>query len=278
MAKFCSECGARLIGSGAFCSECGAKSGQPLVCACGEALPANARFCPGCGSDTGSPQGRTVPVAAIEQVAPPDRPAQIDDNDYLWPCIVEGYSAPDGIVAWCWGDDDDDAPPVATRWEMVRQAWEYRLVEQASWSTPSDFDRLQAALATLRGRGYLVAERWGDCGTCLGGEVFPEIDRLKLLGSCPRAWVGFHSQDTEDLGTSSDHIYLSFGVGDDEADGKSGDVGAAAVAAEVIAVFAQVGLATDWDGDVGRRIMVRLPDWRMPLRSWAEATQTGRGQ
>lgn len=126
--------------------------------------------------------------------------------------------------------------------------------EQASWPTPTDCDRLDAAFAALEQGGIVCRQHFSCCGTCGAAEIWDEIDTARGAGLDVRGYAFYHVQDTE-AAVEGYGLYLNYGaVEDDEAP-------ALAIAHEIVTTLEQHGLRVHWDGQWSRRISISL-DWK----------------
>jgi hypothetical protein len=158
-----------------------------------------------------------------------------------------------------YGDADDDAARAALATAVDRaldDAVAAHAKAQATWSTPTDNDRLAAAFRRLEARDVLCAENFSCCQTCAGGELMDRIAADRGTGRRWRAYAYFHQQDTE-AAAEGRGLCLAYGRVVDDG-GLEADV---AVGEEVAAALRAEGLRVAWDGRAERRLEVPMT-WR----------------
>lgn len=172
--------------------------------------------------------------------------------------LVAGYATPDHLADVAADHPvPDGAGPVSAEQarDLVERLWWERLDEQAGWGEePTDPDRLTAAFSRLEERGIAAREQFSCCRPCGVSELRAE----RPEGA--RGFVFFHDQCLAGVSASSPTalpLYYSSYPGSEEA--------AAAVGGEVVAALHEAGLATEWDGDPGRAILVTPVTWRKRL-------------
>ncbi|MCF4123663.1 hypothetical protein L1785_22125 [Antribacter sp. KLBMP9083] len=136
----------------------------------------------------------------------------------------------------------------------VRQEWEARVAEQASWTDEGDYTALAAAFADLESQLVVARMCFTCCNTCGATEIHDEVDPD---GASPVGYTFFHSQEADRLADTRTDLYLSFGG---FADTRSEVVGEL-----VTATIARHGFEVEWNGDAGAKVRVRVTDWRKGL-------------
>src|SRR6266540_396816 len=131
--------------------------------------------------------------------------------------IAAGFETPDEIVdsvVDLFSDEADVAilRPHARR--MVREILDAHLREQASWSTPTDCDRLDAVFAALQQAGIVCRQHFSCCGTCGAYEIWEEMDTARDAGLDVRGYAFYHVQDTESA-VEGYGLYLNYGAVED---------------------------------------------------------------
>ncbi len=135
-------------------------------------------------------------------------------------------------------------------WPLVRrivaEMADQRRRDQASWPTPTDCERLDAAFAALRRKG-IAARQHFELDRAGGYKAMEE-----LVASRPgrlRGYTFFTWQDT-DGAVEDGELCLPFGStsGGGEADAQVGH--------EIVAALREAGLAPEWDGDPGLCVSV----------------------
>ena len=128
---------------------------------------------------------------------------------------------------------------------LIEKAVAGRADEQESWTGLTDCDRLDASFAELQASGIVCRQNWTCCQSCglaeIGGELAPES----------RGYVFFHQQDTE-AAVDDGRLYLAYGACSDVKEEQL------AVAHEIARTIRENGLAVEWEGDLEKRIVVKL--------------------
>ncbi len=123
-----------------------------------------------------------------------------------------------------------------------------RCAEEASWTEPTDHERLLAAFERLEARGILG---WEDCGMNTSDARHEVEDAIAELPAPIRGAVFFQRQDAENAAWDG-FLYLEHLATSEDG-----------VATEIVAALRTEGLTVEWKGDLGDRIVVRVPDWRI---------------
>lgn len=189
--------------------------------------------------------------------------------------------------------DDVDVPDGRARVEAaaaVADEWTARLEEQATWTEPGDYSRVQAAFDELAAEGIVGRMNFTCCQTCGTDEIDDERTPLgpgeqPVRPNYPfREWgyTFFHQQDAESLGEEPAVLYLSYScflpapsvdaqlvdlmlTGDEGARGAVVRESDLAVGRRVVAALQRQGLTVDWPEDTSTRIRILDVLWRMPL-------------
>jgi hypothetical protein len=172
--------------------------------------------------------------------------------------VAAGYTSPDTIVddaveAFLDETFDPGGLRVAAR-AIADQALAAHQAEQASWPSPTDCDRIDAAFAELAGAGILACQHFSCCGTCGASEIQEAMELAEKDGRECRGYTFFHMQDTEHA-VAGDGLYLSYGAR------RPDEAAAVAIGHEIVAVLRQHGLTPAWNGRNAHRIALPLI-WR----------------
>jgi hypothetical protein len=171
--------------------------------------------------------------------------------------VAAGFQTLDEIVNSAVERFEDEADAAILRphaQRMVPEILETHLREQATWSTPTDCDRLDAAFAALEQVGIVCRQHFSCCGSCGAYEIWGEMDAAHDTGQDVRGYAFYHVQDTGSA-VEGHGLYLNYGAVED------GEAAALAVAHEIVAALEQQGLRVHWDGQWSRRIGLVL-DWK----------------
>ncbi len=172
----------------------------------------------------------------------------------------------------------------------VAEEWAARLAEQATWTEPGDYARVQAAYDDLAGQGIVGRMNFTCCQTCGTDEIddertprsSEEVEADAGYGFHEWGYTFFHQQDAERLADEPAVLYLSYSTflpapevdpdliaraGDGDADARSEVVQLSDLAAgrAVAAALTRQGLSVDWAEDTSQRIRVTDLRWRKPL-------------
>lgn len=114
----------------------------------------------------------------------------------------------------------------------------------------TDRDRLELAFEKLELRGILGRIDFACCQTCGHAEMEDEIDECDCEEYPVRGYTFCHMQDV-DRAREGDDLYLAYGAACEcETD--------AGIGHEVVDALRDAGLDAVWDGDVEKRILVRM--------------------
>lgn len=123
-----------------------------------------------------------------------------------------------------------------------------------SWSDVTDCDRLDAAFSELADSGIVALQNGVCCQTCAADEAWAEAASKIDDGQQIRGVTFYHQQDTE-RAVEGQGIYLSYGATETSEDA------ALAIGEEVRQVLLKHGLNVTWDGNLNKRLHVKL-DWK----------------
>lgn len=124
--------------------------------------------------------------------------------------------------------------------------------KEATWSTPTANDRLEAAFAELDAAGIVALQNAGWTQT----DGWEEIGEATEHRQNVRGGVFFHSQDTE-RAMEGGGLMLTFGVV-----GEGGAAASAVIGEETAATLRSYGLTVEWNGRVDARLLVKPFIWQ----------------
>jgi hypothetical protein len=158
--------------------------------------------------------------------------------------ILDEYLTPDAIA------------PDDRRWveAEVARAFARKRADEATWPLETDFDRLAIAFDALDAVGIIALHCAGYTRSDGISDAAEVRHQRKERGRASRGFVFYHGQDVEAV-IFDQGLYLAFGSFDDR------DETMAAIAAEIVAAVEAQGLRTEWEGDVGTRILVHPIQW-----------------
>lgn len=140
---------------------------------------------------------------------------------------------------------------------IADRAIETLTAEQADWPVEGDCEKFDRAFEALKASGIFARHHYSCCGTCGTSEIYMEIDDALERGEQVRGHTYYHVQDTESA-VAGGSLFLAYG------DAEGTDEGTRAIGHEVCEALKREGIDVDWNGDIRRRIWVKL-DWK---RRW----------
>lgn len=171
--------------------------------------------------------------------------------------VAAGFLEPDEILRGAMEVFEGELPDAELAGHARRcldRALAAHAVEQASWSGPTDCDRLDSAFAALERGGIVARQNFSCCGTCGSAEIWDEVKAFEASGRRAYGYAFYHMQDTESA-VEGFGLYLAYGGCED------GEEPAIATGRAIVDELARHGLETDWDGTWDKRIGVSL-DWK----------------
>lgn len=201
------------------------------------------------------PENLRLPSSIIDD-------GEIERNlrDSAWQQIIRGDDNVEDFVEWMTdGDGTVTAEQAAAAFAYARAA---RVTQQTAWNDePTNLTKAFNALAEI---GILARENFSCCGTCADGEIWDELDDTRVW----RGYIYFHAQDTDRL--VEDHAtYVGYGVflpahvsehdwnelSDDDQQRLYTEL-TTSLMNEAKQVLNAEGIGWDWNGDIGKRILL----------------------
>lgn len=144
---------------------------------------------------------------------------------------------------------------------IVEEAIDALIQDQESWPALTDCDRLDRAFENLKESGILARQHYSCCGTCAVSEIDLELDHARKKKSRARGYCMYNVQDTEGA-VEGGGLFLAYG------DSEHTDEGSIEIGHEICRSLEPQGLNVLWDGDLSKKIAVKLA-WqrRWPPRS-----------
>jgi hypothetical protein len=180
---------------------------------------------------------------------------QIDE--YAARDVAAGFRSEREIIASVTdmlSDDFEAAKIEALVVQRTQYYFEQHATNEATWSEPTDCDRLDLAFAALETRGVICRQDFSCCGNCGSGEILTEMEDVRSKGLSARGYAFYHIQDTE-RAVDGGGVYLSFGSEE------KGRAASECIAREICSALNSHGLTTEWNGSADQRILVKL-DWK----------------
>ncbi len=160
----------------------------------------------------------------------------------------------DGTLEYFEGDDETPALDLAAVRKLTEEELARHEAEEASWSDPTDCDRIDAAFEALESKGIVARQNFTCCQNCGHGEIWDEIKGARK--SRPVAgYTFFHMQDT-DRAAAGGGLYLAYGATE------PGDEAGVQVGKVIVSELQAAGLKTDWDGTMNKRIAIVGLAWK----------------
>ena len=187
---------------------------------------------------------------------------RIDDAEYFlkearWR-VRGGYekrSRVIGSIAEMIAEEDMDFEATA----VVDRCIDALKAEQLNWPNLTDYDRLSTAMDALESKGIVARENWWCCSNCGVDQIGYEIEDVARRGKRPRGYAFFHDQDVQ-AAVDGGLLYLDYGNADPHYSARKSEV----IGQDVVRSFKAAGLDVEWNGNLSRRIAVRL-NWQ---RRW----------
>lgn len=168
----------------------------------------------------------------------------------------EGFLSEGEIVHWVVEALDDEYPDTNTE-DIVNKALDASItefqLEQATWPSETDCDRLDAVFAELDDRGLVARQNFSCCQNCGHGEMLAEMEEQASTHPV-RGYVFYHMQDTE-RAADGDGLYLAYGDESEEPDRH------AQIGREISEALINAGFTPRWNGTAAQRIFVPI-EWR----------------
>ncbi|QPG67975.1 PLD nuclease N-terminal domain-containing protein [Mycolicibacterium mucogenicum] len=170
--------------------------------------------------------------------------------------------------------------------DLLDTMWDQRIVEQQSWPNTGDFGRLQQMFAQLASEGILGRMCFMCCNNCafdaIDDERTPADDAGAAYPYREWAYVYFHAQDADRLGSPDPLLYLAYSAwtqhsrlpkelvdaaqsGDAAARRESVERSEVLLGEQIVAAATRCGLTPQWSGSRHERIALQIHDWRKPL-------------
>ena len=136
--------------------------------------------------------------------------------------------------------------------QLVDQAIRAHHAKQATWTEPTDCDKLDTAFATMEARGLVARQNFTCCNTCGRAEIWDEIvaaeESREVIG-----YAFYHMQDTESA-VEGGSIYIKYGA---VVGGSAVEVGQ-----RILDSLHECRVDADWSGSANDAVKVSLADWR----------------
>jgi hypothetical protein len=171
--------------------------------------------------------------------------------------IREGFSSISEIVenatdfAFDRFGDDDLSREIES---IVAESLAAHQVEQSTWESSTDCDRLDRAFASLNRQGIVARQNFSCCNNCGFTEIWDEVDREEQHQQI-EGYVFYHLQSTEQV-IETGRLLLAYGcVEEDEAVFTQ-------VANKIVGELRRVGLDATWQGTDTHPIVVDGIVWQ----------------
>lgn len=173
----------------------------------------------------------------------------------ITPAVQAGFDGEDEIIEMAtdylideWPEEDPFRLEALVE-RLTRTALQAHLAAQATWVTPTDCDRLDAAFATLDQQGITARQNFACCQSCGHAEIRGEMP------AAARGYTFYHQQDTEHV-VADGTLFLAF------SSVSKADEDDIAIGHEIVAALQEAGLTVEWNGSFRSRILVKNLDWK----------------
>ena len=140
---------------------------------------------------------------------------------------------------------------------VLEEVIDEQRAREAQWPAVTDWDRFDAAFASLEEAGVVCRHNFSCCGSCAAGEIWDEIEAERDRGREVIGCAHYNVQDTESA-VEGQGVYLSYGSV------LHGERASVAIGHEIAQAMRAQGLTVTWDGTLRRRIHVGM-EWRRRL-------------
>lgn len=170
--------------------------------------------------------------------------------------VAEGFDSRDTITESVYDRFCDDYPEdaLAAHAEQITDelfAEHYR--QQATWSVPTDCDRLDKAFERMNSYGIVARQHFACCNNCGMSEIWDEIDAISPDLEV-RGYAFYHQQATE-TAYYSGKLHIVYASLDENS-------GVAVIGRLVAQSLTEAGLTVEWDGSPEKSIRVVGLEWK----------------
>jgi hypothetical protein len=168
-----------------------------------------------------------------------------------------GFQGRDEIVAEVTEMLEDETGESGLHWRVEREtaaALERHRIEQATWTSETDCDRLERAFDELERSGIVARQDFTCCMSCGHSEIRDEMQEAAQAGPV-QGYVFYHMQDTESA-VASGGLYLAYGAA------RRNEAEAGNVGWRIVEALRRHGLRPEWTGDVHTRIGLTQFVWK----------------
>lgn len=199
-----------------------------------------------------------------------DEPFEEQLRQLVAQLVQRGFNDAEMIIDTAADELESKAPPEvrgqvgALAARITEELLAEHMIKQATWPTPTNNERLNAAFEALEADGIIARQDWTCCMSCGTGSIFTEYDdaRAEEREGALKGFVFYHGQDT-DSAAEDGTVLLAFGsFGGDRSNELDRTERSTAVARQVVATLERFQLDVSWDGNVMSRIVVNLGEWR----------------
>lgn len=193
-------------------------------------------------------------------------------RNYVWEQIVTGVDEADEFCEIAEDDFELDEQVLVQAFDQLLAA---RRAQQEAWPPEVRETPLTRAFASLAEIGVVAREAFSCCGNCGSGEIYDERDGSRVW----RGYIYFHIQDAERI-VEDRQTYVGYGafpdavlseaewsaLSDTAKDETYRRLVTDLMRDEVVPVLERHGVEVEWDGDLGRRILLKGVDWYADVR------------
>ncbi|MCL2090103.1 MAG: cAMP-binding protein [Micrococcales bacterium] len=193
-------------------------------------------------------------------------------RNYVWEQIVTGVDDADEFCDIAEDEFELDEQVLQQAFDQLLTA---RRAQQEAWPPEVRETALTRAFADLAEIGVIARQAFSCCGTCGSGEIYDERDDSRVW----RGYIYFHIQDAERIAESR-QTYVGYGAfvesmfSEDEWNALNNTAKDETylrlvtdlMRNDVTPVLERHGIEVEWDGDLGRRILLKGVDWYADVR------------
>jgi hypothetical protein len=170
--------------------------------------------------------------------------------------VAEGFDSRDTIIESIF-DRFGDAYPEglldAHAEKVTDEEFAEHYRQQATWTSPTDCDRLNQAYEKMNERGIVARQHFACCNNCGVAEIWDEIDALSP-DDAARGYAFYHLQATETAYKSGELVIVYASIDEATEDREIGEM--------VGQALTEAGLTVKWNGDPTKAIRVVGLEWK----------------
>jgi hypothetical protein len=171
--------------------------------------------------------------------------------------VAEGFSSRTDIVGRFTEDPDEEAygeHDEAAVGRYVEEAIRAHHAKQATWTEPTDCDKLDVAFRSLNRKGVIARQNFSCCSNCGEAEIGGEMNEAKENGRKVIGYAFYHMQDKESA-VEGHGIYIKYGAAVVD------ETRTRLIGEKIMAALTDAGLKAKWNGKPDTCVVVPMK-WR----------------